>query len=215
MSDNLLGGRRTGVVQGTLDVQKSISSISSSGVVGIGIFSGSGDGGPDGLAGSGERGCRTLSLAEVVRHLEKIRRKNNNNLRCNLRRRSRSPEYPCSLIRFSYFSCVLIMWGFRWLCWCEKSRKWFREDRRNEGKGSSGDWRPFSYGVEGGFFFVTFLRARLVSSFHCWYSCQRLMSEAETSLGSSSSSSVRSTASEYFLLSLGDSRPIKASQASS
>ncbi len=41
------------------------------------------------------------------------------------------------------------------------------------------------------------------------------MSEVETSLGSSSSSSVRSTKFEYFLLSLGDSKPMKASQASS
>ncbi len=66
-----------------------------------------------------------------------------------------------------------------------------------------------------GYFFVILLRARLVSSFHRWYSCQWLMSEVETSLGSSSSSSVRSTKFEYFLLSLGDSRPMKASQASS
>ncbi len=39
-----------------------------------------------------ERGFRTLFLMEVVRHLEKIRRKSSNNFRRSLRRRSRNPN---------------------------------------------------------------------------------------------------------------------------
>ncbi len=86
---------------------------------------------------------------------------------------------------------------------------------RDEGKRMSGSGDYVLVWEGAGYFFVTLLLFCLVSSFHCWYSCQRLRSEVETSLGSSSSSSVRSIKSEYFLLSLGDSRPIKASQASS
>ncbi len=131
---------------------------------------------------------------EVVRHLEKIRRKSSNNFRVVLRRRSRNPNVLVRSSTGKGFSngcgsgyaqtgvCVLRGLGRGCL-------------RKNGGDNEEDEWELDAVWLwsGGGYFFVIFLLARLVSSFHCWYSCQRLMSAVETSLGTSSSSSVRST----------------------
>ncbi len=95
-----------------------------------------------------ERGCRTLFLTEVVRHLEKIRRKNSDNLRRSLRRRSRSPNVLVRSSKGKGFSngsgsgyvqtgvCVLRGLGEGYL----------RKNGGDQWKRSSGS--SFSYGAE-------------------------------------------------------------------